>query len=123
MKLVDAMVRMVTPVAVAGASLLREELRQRGITVPLTDAFVRELVADAVNVQGALPEEIARRAEFLQQWTQTDDRVDADDLSRRLTRLALKHAVPRPWRLTVPVAVESRHPTPTYLKWASAAGR
>ncbi len=123
MKLVDAMVRMITPATVAGTALLREELTERGITVPLTDAFVRELVADAVDAQGALSEEIARRAEFLQQWTQTDGRVDEDDLSHRLTRLAQKHAVPRPWRLTVPVAVESRNPTPIYFKWASAAGR
>jgi len=105
MKLLDSIVRKAT---FSPVNVLREELSLRGVTVPMTDASVREFAAES----GA--------AEFLEMWTLTDQSPAADENSRRLVQLARKYALPRPWKLSVPVAAAARHPTPIYLNWASA---
>jgi hypothetical protein len=135
MKLVDSTMRYAIPTLGVGARWLREELRARDVSVRLTEACVRELVMDAdaaakLRASGldapkpyvsCLRHEIAARAEFLRTWTLSDDRVDLDDpCSHYLVRLARKYALPRPWRLSEPVASECQRRTPTYLNWASA---
>jgi hypothetical protein len=105
MKLLQSIVRKATFSAV---NVLRHELSLRGVTVPMTDASVREFAAEP----GA--------ADFLERWTLTDESPAADENSRRLVQLARNYALPRPWKLSVPVASAARHPTPLYLNWASA---
>jgi len=105
MKLLDSLVRKAT---FSPVNVLREELSLRGVTVPMTDASVREFASEP----GA--------ADFLEMWTLTDQSPAADEHSRRFVQLARKYALPRPWKLSVPVASAARHPTPIYLNWASA---
>ena len=105
MKLLDSLVRKAT---FSPVHVLREELSLRGVTVPMTDTSLREFASEP----GA--------ADFLEMWTLTDQSPAADENSRRLLQLARKYALPRPWKLSVPVASAARHPTPTYLNWASA---
>jgi hypothetical protein len=105
MKLLDSIVRKAT---FSPLHVLREELSVRGVTVPMTDASLREFASEP----GA--------ADFLEMWTLTDESPAADENSRRLVQLARKHALPRPWKLSVPVASTARHPTPLYFNWASA---
>jgi hypothetical protein len=136
MKLVDSAIRYAIPHFGVGVRWLKEELHARGVSVRLTQACLRELVMDAdaaarLQVAGpdapkpyvpCLRQQIAARAEFLRTWTLSDDRVDLDGaVSDHLVRIARRYALPRPWKLSEPVASECRHPTPTYLYWARAS--
>ena len=131
-KLVDLTMRYALPTFGVGARWLKEELHSRGVDVRVTEACVRELVADAESAATlaisadatetyalALRRELATRAEFLRAWTRSDDRVDVDPSMQHLASIARKYALPRAWTLTVPMAAAARHPTPTYLYWGS----
>jgi hypothetical protein len=114
---------------------LKEELDSRHVDVRITAAGLREFALDAEvaaksavsSLQAHLPyarrlqEEISARADFLRTWTLSDDRIDTDALSQRLAGLARKYALPRAWLVPESVPVAARHPTPTYLRWTSAA--
>jgi len=122
MKLIEIVRRLRAPTLHTQLQWLRAELRERAVRIQLTQACLRELIRDAkVDATSAarLREEIAVRAEFVKVWTQSDARVDASHW--RLIDLARKYALPRPWRLSEPVAMPARRPTPIYLRWASAS--
>jgi hypothetical protein len=143
MKLVDSTIRYAIPMLGIAVRWLKEELRERGVTVHLTEPCLRELAADAeaaaesklarqradepaVPYLDRLRAELAERAEFVRAWTQagaaSDDAIEANArFAEPLVRIARKFALPRAWRLSEPVAAPSRHPTPTYLYWASAS--
>jgi hypothetical protein len=135
MNLVDSTMRYAIPALGVGVRWLKDELLERGVSVRITESCLRELVADAdsaARFQASgldshesyvtrLRHEIAGRAEFVREWTRSDERIDLDGLhSEALVRIARKYALPRAWRLTDPVAMPSQHPTPTYLYWSSA---
>ena len=142
MRLVDSTLRHAMPVLGVTVRWLRDELRAKEVSVPLTDPFLRELAADAeasaeTTVSGhgtqdldaphsynqgsyieQLRAELAARADFVRAWTQSDESDRA--FPPALVRIARKYALPRAWRVSDPVAAPSRRPTPTYLYWASA---
>jgi hypothetical protein len=134
MNLVDSTIRYAIPALGIATRWLKEELEARGVRTPLIEACLRELVMDAesdarltraaadasVRYPASLRSELAARAEFMRQWTLSDDLIAPG--SERLVRIARKFALPRPWKLSDPVASESRRRVPTYLHWASAEG-
>jgi hypothetical protein len=130
MKLVDSTIRYAIPALGIATRWLKEELEARGVRTPLTESCLKELVTDA-HSQGVgaevpapyatyLRAQLAARAEFLRQWTLSDDRIEPG--SERLVRIARKFALPRPWKLSEPVASESTRRAPAWLNWASAGG-
>jgi hypothetical protein len=122
MKLIEIVRRLTAPTLHTQLLWLRAELHVREVRIQLTDGCLRELVRDAkvgATSETRLREEIAGRAQFVKVWTQSDARIDASQW--RLLDLARKYALPRPWRLSEPVAVPARRPTPIYLRWASAS--
>jgi len=134
MNLVDSTIRYAIPALGIATRWLKEELETRGVRTPLIEACLRELVMDAesdaqptggateasVPYSASLRSELAARAEFLRQWTLSDDLMGPG--SERLVRIARKYALPRPWKLSDPVASECQRRVPTYLNWASSAG-
>jgi hypothetical protein len=131
MNLVDSTIRYAIPALGIATRWLKEELEARGVRTPLTEACLKELVMDAEldaklatqaggpgPYPASLRAQLAVRAEFLRQWTLSDDRIAPG--SERLVRIARKFALPRPWRLSEPVAHECQRRVPTYLNWASA---
>jgi hypothetical protein len=135
MNLVESTIRFAIPALGVGSRWLREELRARAVSVRLTEACLKELLLDAYKAakrqaadigssksyRSCLRQQIDTRAEFLRVWTLSDDEIDADGpYSNDLVRLARKYALPRPWRLSEPVASESLRRTPTYGHWANA---
>ena len=134
MTLVDSALQYAIPMTGLGTRWLKDELLVRGVNVRITEACLRELLADAHEAASAQPltntaetylprlrQEISRRADFVSAWTQSDDHTGLDEtFGDHLSDIARKYALPRPWRLSVSVASEARHPTPTYLYWASA---
>jgi hypothetical protein len=135
MKFVESTMRYAIPAAGLSVRWLKDELSARNVSVRLTDACLRELVMDAdaaaqrqaYDLEAPRPylsrlrREIAARAEFLNIWTLSDEPLDLDDpFNKRLVIVARKYALPRPWRLSEPVASECQRRTPTYGHWAGA---
>ncbi len=134
MNLVNSTIRYAIPALGIATRWLKEELDARGVRTPLIEACLRELVTDAesnaklttgateagVTYSASLRSELAARAEFLRQWTLSDDPIAPGN--ERLVRIARKFALPRPWKLSDPVASECPRRVPTYLNWASAGG-
>ena len=135
MKLLDSGIRVLTLVQGTGARWLKEELSSLSVKIPLTEGCLEEMVRDAdvaawQAVAAAMGErsyltelrqELRSQATFVQRWTGTYDKIAADDAgAQAFVRIARKYALPRPWKLSDPVAVESLRVRPQNWKWATA---
>ena len=135
MNLVDFTIRHAIPALGIATRWLKEELDARNVSIPLTDACLRELVTDADSAArieatardasspytSCLRSQIAARADFLRRWTQSDERIDVSHPgNERLVKVARNFALPRPWKLSEPVASECLHRVPSYVNWARA---
>ena len=111
---------------------LREELNLLKIRIRLTDGCIEELAREADHAarraitagsEGTyaerLREQLGVQASWVRRWTDTDEKVPADDpAAQAFVRIARKYALPRPWRLSEPVAVEV---VPLRRSWSWAA--
>ncbi|MGB6486139.1 MAG: hypothetical protein WBE91_04585, partial [Steroidobacteraceae bacterium] len=102
------------------ARWLREELNSLKVRIRLSDGCIDELVREADHAarrarrakDGAsyielLREHLIVQANWVRRWTTTDDKVPADDpVAQAFVRIARNYALPRPWKLSEPVAVE-----------------
>jgi len=114
------------------ARWLREELNSLKVRVRLSDGCIDELAREADHAarraggagDGAsyielLREHLIVQANWVRRWTTTDEKVPADDpVAQAFVRIARKYALPRPWKLSEPVAVEVVRRRPS---WARAA--
>jgi hypothetical protein len=133
MKLLETGIRVFTHAQGTGVRWLKEELAALSVKTLLSEGCLEELAREADsaawNVLGAtgdssylteLRHQLREQATFVQRWTGTDDKISADDASAQaFVRIARKYALPRPWKLSEPVAVESRRLRPLNWKWAS----
>jgi hypothetical protein len=135
MKLLDSGIRVLTLVQGTGARWLKEELSSLSVKIPLTEGCLEEMVRDAdgaawqavaaatgeTSYLTELRQQLRNQATFVQTWTGTDDKIAADDANAQaFVRIARKYALPRPWKLSDPVAVESVRVRPSNWKWATA---
>jgi hypothetical protein len=135
MKLLDSGIRVLTLVQGTGVRWLKEELSSLSVKIPLTEGCLDEMVRDAdgaawqavatatgeTSYLTELRQELRNQATFVQRWTGTDDKIAADDASAEaFVRIARKYALPRPWKLSDPVAVETHRVRPQNWKWATA---
>ena len=102
------------------ARWLREELNSLKVGILLTDGCIEELAREAdhaARAAGAIGEgasyvELLRQqlivqANWVRRWTATDEKPPIDDpVAQAFVRIARKYALPRPWKLSEPVAVE-----------------
>jgi hypothetical protein len=131
MKRLDSVIRMFIRAQGTGVRWLREELRARRVSIPLTDACLGELVREAdalVRRAGAgsdrsyverLRGQLAAEADFVERWTGSDEELSraGEETTQDLVRIARKHALPRRWKLSDPVVVEYRRTRPSYRQW------
>lgn len=131
MKGLDSMVRLLLQVQGTGLRWLREELDSANVRIRLTDGCLEELVRNAdqaVIRSGTHPrqsyverfrKELATRANFIQRWTGSDEKMTLQDEEtlQELVRIARAYALPRRWKLSDPVVVEYRRKRPSYLQW------
>jgi hypothetical protein len=101
------------------ARWLREELNSLKVRILLTDGCIEELAREADDAarhagatgEGASYVELLRaqlivQADWVRRWTTTDEKPPADDpVAQAFVRIARKYALPRPWKLSEPVAV------------------
>jgi hypothetical protein len=114
------------------ARWLREELNSLTVRIRLTDGCIEELAREADHAARRaggfgdggsytelLREQLIVQANWVRRWTSTDEKVPADDpLAQAFVRIARKYALPRPWKLSEPVAVEVARRRPS---WAWSA--
>jgi hypothetical protein len=129
----DSGIRVLLLAQGTAARWLREELHSLKIRIRLTDGCVEELAREAdhaarsavaAGTDGSyvelLREQLAIQANWVRRWTTTDEKVPADDpVAQAFVRIARKYALPRPWKLSEPVAVEVTRHRPS---WSWAAG-
>jgi len=134
-RLIDSTLRRCLPGLGVGKRWLREQLVELQVKIPLSDGCLQELASDAeaatwqrfaahlAPADGyltCLRREIERRAHLVHFWTTTDEPVDEDgDAAGAFVRIARRYALPRPWKLTEPVAALCARPRPSYWRWAS----
>jgi hypothetical protein len=114
------------------ARWLREELSSLKVRIRLTDGCIEELgreadqaarraVADGgggLSYAELLREHLIVQANWVRRWTMTDEKVPDDDpVAQAFVRIARKYALPRPWKLSDPVAVEVARLRPAW-HWA-----
>ena len=133
MRLLETGIRAFTHAQGTGVRWLKEELASLSVKTRLSEGSLEELagaadsaawaVLDASEGASYLPElrqQLRKQATLVQRWTGTDEKL-ADELhSQEFVRIARKYALPRPWKLSEPVAVESRRLRPANWKWATA---
>jgi len=131
MKGLDSIVRLILRAQGTGLRWLREELDSANVRIRLTDGCLEELVRNAdqaVVRSGTRPgqsyverfrKELATRANFIQRWTGSDEKMTLQDEEtlQELVRIARAYALPRRWKLSDPVVVEYRRKRPSYLQW------
>ena len=129
----DSGIRVLLLAQGTAARWLREELDSLKVRIPLTDGCIDELAREADHsARGAvaagsdgsyvelLREQLMLRASWVRRWTTTDEKVAADDpVAQAFVRIARKYALPRPWKLSEPVAVEVARRRPS---WTWGAG-
>jgi hypothetical protein len=134
MKLLETGIRVFTHAQGTGVRWLKEELAGLSVKTPLSEGCLEELARDADDAAwNALAEsgngsylaelrhQLHGQASLVQRWTGTDDKIPADDArAQTFVRIARKYALPRPWKLSEPVAVETRRVRPLNWKWATA---
>ncbi|MFI4883951.1 MAG: hypothetical protein ACHQIF_00130 [Steroidobacterales bacterium] len=128
----DSGIRVLLLVQGTAARWLREELGLLKIRIPLTDGCIEELAREAdraarrsltAAAHGTyaeqLREQLAVQARWVCRWTDTDEKVPVDDpVAQSFVRIARKYALPRPWKLSQPVAVEVVRLRPSW-SWAA----
>jgi len=135
MTLLDYTMRCFVPSLGFGPRWLKEQLDAAGVKVHLSDGCVEELANDAETAAWRavsssrgeaatylerFREELAARAAFVRCWTASDDKFDmAEESHQALVRIARKYALPRPWKLTDPVASDWRRP-PLAWRWPTS---
>jgi hypothetical protein len=116
----DSGIRVLLLAQGTAARWLREELGLLKIRIRLTDGCIEELAREAdhaarravtAGTEGTyaelLREQLRVQARWVRRWTDTDEKVSADDpVAQAFVRIARRYALPRPWRLSEPVAVE-----------------
>jgi hypothetical protein len=131
MKGLDSIVRLMLRAQGTGLRWLREELDAANVRIRLTDGCLEELVRSAdqaVTRSSTHPrrsyveqfrKELAARANFIQRWTGSDEKMTLQDEEtlQELVRIARAYALPRRWKLSDPVVVEYRRKRPSYLQW------
>jgi hypothetical protein len=131
MKGLDSIVRLMLRAQGTGLRWLREELDAANVRIRLTDGCLEELVRNAdqavtrssTNPRRSYVEqfrrELAARANFIQRWTGSDEKMTLQDEEtlQELVRIARAYALPRRWKLSDPVVVEYRRKRPSYLQW------
>lgn len=109
MSLIDSLPRFLFPTRHRGVRWFREQLRELGVTAPLSpgcmEEFVMHAAAAADRTQNAaetyaasLRKHLLERARFVHDWTNSDGDMLQPELSD-FVAIARKHLLPRSWTI------------------------
>jgi hypothetical protein len=114
---IDSLPRFFFPTRRRGTRWLREQLRELGVTAPLSPRCLNDFVMSAA--QATMPEQsstetyaaslrkqLEARARFVHRWTTTDDILTQPEWSEWIA-IARRHLLPRSWTIQQTTATES----------------
>lgn len=118
MPFIDSLPPFLFPTRSRGLRWLRDQLRELGVTAPLSPGCLNELITSADQAarrnRGAdetyaevLKKQLEARARFVHRWTTTDETLDQPEWSEWVA-LARKHLLPRSWTIPQTSVTESR---------------
>jgi hypothetical protein len=101
-----------------GLRWLKEQLRELGVTAPLSPSCLNDFVASAAKAaplaQGSdetyaasLRRQLEAEARFIHLWTSTDDKLSQPEWSEWIA-IARRHLLPRSWKIQETSVTESR---------------
>ncbi len=110
MPLIDSLPRFLFPTRRRGVRWFREQLRELGVTAPLSPGCLEEFVLNAAvtaererslneTYAASLRKHLLERARFVHRWTNSDDNMTQPELSE-FVAIARKHLLPRSWTIT-----------------------
>ena len=109
MALIDSLPRFLFPTRRRGVRWFREQLRELGVTAPLSPGCLEEFVMNAASAvertrtsdetyAGSLRKHLLERARFVHHWTNSDENMTQPELSE-FVAIARKHLLPRSWTI------------------------
>ena len=109
MPLIDSLPRFLFPTRHRGVRWFREQLRELGVSAPLSPACVEEFVMNAAALAqrtqssnetyaASLRKYLLERARFVHRWTNSDDNMTQPE-SSEFVAIARKHLLPRSWTI------------------------
>ena len=116
--MIESLPRFLFPTASRGARWLREQLRELGVSAPLSPGCMRDFVASAAKAAplarsvgetyaASLRKQLEARARFIHRWTTTDDKLTEAEWSE-WADIARRHLLPRSWTIPQTTVNESR---------------
>jgi hypothetical protein len=101
-----------------GLRWLKEQLRELGVTAPMSPSCLNDFVASAAKAaplaQGSdetyaasLRRQLEAEARFIHLWTSTDDKLSQPEWSEWIA-IARRHLLPRSWKIQETSVTESR---------------
>jgi len=109
MSLIDSLPRFLFPTRRRGVRWFREQLRELGVTAPLSPGCLEEFVMNAaaaaertlspdVTYAASLRKHLLERARFIHHWTNSDGNVPQPEMTE-FVAIARKHLLPRSWTI------------------------
>ena len=118
--MIESLPRFFFPTHSRGLRWLREQLRDLGVSAPLSPLCLRDFVASAAKAAppartvgetyaASLRKQLDARAHFIHRWTTTDDKLTEPEWSEWVA-IAHRHLLPRSWTIpqTTTLVSESR---------------
>jgi hypothetical protein len=115
---IESLPRFLFPTHSRGLRWLREQLRDLGVSAPLSPGCMRDFVASAAKAAplarsvgetyaASLRKQLEARARFIHRWTTTDDKLTETEWSE-WADIARRHLLPRSWSIPQTTVSESR---------------
>lgn len=109
MSLIDSLPRFLFPTRRRGVRWFREQLRELGVTAPLSPGCLEEFVMNAASAAErtrtsdetyarSLRKHLLERARFVHHWTNSDETITQPELSD-FVAIARRHLLPRSWTI------------------------
>ena len=118
--MIESLPRFLFPTQSRGLRWLKEQLRDLGVSAPLSPLCMRDFVASAAKAAqlarsvgetyaASLRKQLEARARFIHRWTTTDDKLTETEWSEWVA-IAQRHLLPRSWTIpqTTTLVSESR---------------
>lgn len=115
--MIDLLPQAFFPTSRRGLRWLKEQLRELGVTAPLSPGCLSEFVANAAKdatatrsadetYAASLRRQLDARARFIHRWTTSDDKLNQPEWSE-WNAIARKHLLPRSWTIPESTVTES----------------
>jgi hypothetical protein len=116
-RVIESLPSFLFPTRRRGLRWLKEQLRELGVTAPLSPSCLRDFVACAAKAaplaQGSdetyaasLRRQLEAEARFIHLWTNSDDKLSQPEWSEWIA-IARRHLLPRSWKIQETSVTES----------------